>query len=303
MKPALSACLVTAAIVCAHLPVRLSAGETARLRHLVSVYFDDKGVGFNLPEGVACDGTGQFVVGDTGNDRLVRFSYQEKTLAGGAEIKIPELASPARVRFSATGEIFALDSRARRIVRLGPKGEFRAALALRDVPAPAPIPKAFTLDAAGTIYVLDVFGSRVLVLNAEAQFQKALPLPGDARFVSDVAVDPSGNIILLDSIKRALFAAGQEATSFAPVGGNLMEYLPTLPAYMTVTKGLIFVVEGSGSRIVGFGRDGAFVSRQLAMGWGEGSLNHPSQMCVNEKDEVFIADRDNSRVQVFQLVR
>ena len=39
------------------------------------------------------------------------------------------------------------------------------------------------------------------------------------------------------------------------------------------------------------------------MGWKEGQLNHPSQLCVNDKDEVFIADRDNSRVQVFQLTR
>jgi len=26
-------------------------------------------------------------------------------------------------------------------------------------------------------------------------------------------------------------------------------------------------------------------------------------MCINDKDEVFIADRDNSRVQVFRLAR
>jgi len=26
-------------------------------------------------------------------------------------------------------------------------------------------------------------------------------------------------------------------------------------------------------------------------------------MCINDKDEVFIADRDNSRVQVFQFIR
>ena len=63
------------------------------------------------------------------------------------------------------------------------------------------------------------------------------------------------------------------------------------------------MVEGNGSSIVSFGRDGSFLARQLTMGWNEGSLNHPAQMCINDKDEVFIADRDNSRVQVFQLIR
>jgi hypothetical protein len=39
------------------------------------------------------------------------------------------------------------------------------------------------------------------------------------------------------------------------------------------------------------------------MGWNEGSLHNPSQICINDKDEVFVADRDNSRIQVFQLLR
>ena len=55
--------------------------------------------------------------------------------------------------------------------------------------------------------------------------------------------------------------------------------------------------------IVTFGRDGAFVSRQLTGGRDEGFLDYPSQLCVNDKDEAFVADRDNSRVQVFQVIR
>ena len=100
-----------------------------------------------------------------------------------------------------------------------------------------------------------------------------------------------------------MFSAAKDASSFAPLGGDLTEFLATLPTYMTASKGGIFVVEGNGSSIVGFGRDGSFLSRQLTMGWNEGTLNHPSQICINDKDEVFIADRDNSRVQVFQLIR
>jgi len=39
------------------------------------------------------------------------------------------------------------------------------------------------------------------------------------------------------------------------------------------------------------------------MGWNEGLLYFPSQMCINDNGEVFIADRDNSRVQIFSLVK
>ena len=57
-----------------HLP--LTAAETARLRYLASVYADEKGGGLKLPEGVACDDKGQLVIGDTGNDRLLRFTLR-----------------------------------------------------------------------------------------------------------------------------------------------------------------------------------------------------------------------------------
>jgi len=59
----------------------------------------------------------------------------------------------------------------------------------------------------------------------------------------------------------------------------------------------------NGSGIIILGQDGSFLGRQLSMGWNEGLLYYPTQMCINEKGEVFIADRGNSRVQIFTLVK
>lgn len=302
MKRFLSACLVAAGFALTHL--QPAAAEGARFRYLMSVYFDAQGVGLNLPEGVACGSNGQVVVGDTGNNRLLRFTYADKSVSGGREIEIPEVSAPSRVRLNSKEEIYALDGSRRRIVHLSRDGEFKGALEFEGVPPPATVvPKDFVIDAADNIYVLDVFSSRVLVLNAAAQFQRALPLPAAAAFGSGLAVDAAGSLLLLDSIGRRMFSAGKDATSFAALGGDLTAFVSTLPTYMTASKGTIFVVEGEGSGIVGFGSDGAFLTRQLTMGWTEGALNHPSQMCISEKDEVFVADRDNSRIQVFQLMR
>jgi sugar lactone lactonase YvrE len=282
----------------------LSAAETGKLRHVVSVYFDSKGAGLSLPEGVACDSSGQFVVGDTGNDRLVRFTFRDKAVTDGTEIKIPQVSAPSRVRLNSKGDIYALDSRLRRVVHLGPGGEFKEAVAFTGVPEPSTIvAKDFTIDAADNLYVLDVFSARVLVVSPQGQFQKALPLPGDGGFGSNLAVDSTNTLLLLDAINRRMYSAAKDAAAFTPLGGDLTQFIATLPSYMTASKGGILIVEGNGSSIVGFGRDGSFLSRQLSMGWNEGSLNHPSQMCINDKDEVFIADRDNSRIQVFQLMR
>ena len=302
MRTITVACLVTAALVSGHL--RLLAAETARLRHLMSVYLDEKEAGLKLPEGVACGARGQFVVADTGNGRLLRFSFQDQKLSGGREVKVPQLPAPSRIHLNSKGEIYALDGKQRHIVHLGPEGDFKALLAMVGAPPPGTvIPKSFAIDSADNVYVLDAFSARVLVVNAQGQFQRELPLPAGAGFGAELAVDAAGTVFLMDSIKRRMFSADKGAAAFAPLGGDLSASVATMPTYLTTSKGMIFIAEGSGSSIVAFGRDGSFLSRQLTLGTEEGALNHPSQVCINDNDEVFIADRDNSRVQVFRLAR
>lgn len=302
MKRVLCACLAAASLALGGL--RLDAREGMPLKFLASVYADAKGSGFRLPEGVACDDQGRFIVADSGNGRLVTFTLRDGAIGGGSDTQVQQLPAPSRLQVNSKGEIVALDGKQRRIVILNPDGTFKEVLALDGVPPPAAIvPKAFAIDGADALYVLDVFSGRVVVTDSYGKFQRVLPLPRDARFVSDVAVDPAKTVFVLDSLGRKLYAAAKDAGTFTRLGGELAEFLPTMPSYMTVSRGAILVVEGPSSSIVTFARDGTFLSRQLSNGWKEGFLNHPVQICINSKAEVFVADRDNSRIQVFQAVR
>ncbi len=302
MKRVCAAWLVAAGLLAGHLHV--TAAESARLRHLASIYFDERGAGLSLPEGIACGANGQVVIGDTGNDRLLRFTFRDKSASPATAIAAQGLVAPAKVQLNSKGEIYALDGKQRRIVRLGAAGGPADVLRLNGVPPPATVvPKSFAIDAADNVYVLDVFSSRVLLVNAAGTFQRAIPFPDGTGFASDLTVDAGGILILLDSIKQRLYTAAKDAAAFTPLGGDLSPSLAALPTHVAASRGLLFVLESAGGSIVGFGRDGSFLSRPLTAGREEGSLYHAAQMCINEKDEVFIADRDNSRVQVFQLLR
>lgn len=102
------------------------SAETVKFRYLQSVYFDEKGGGLKQPEGVACNEKSLLVVGDTGNDRLLQYTFQEKSLKAGNEIKIPQLTNPIRVQINSKGEIFVLDGKKRRIIRLNPMEHSKA---------------------------------------------------------------------------------------------------------------------------------------------------------------------------------
>jgi DNA-binding beta-propeller fold protein YncE len=243
-------------------------------------------------------------VGDTGNDRLVRYTFQDKNLKDGNEIKIPQLSNPIRVQISSKGEIFALDGKKRRILRLSPEGGFKGYVDAEGTPSPSSfVPKSFKIDRNNNIYILDIFTGRVLVLNPDGKYQKQIPFPKDYGFFSDLSVDPKGTVLLIDCVKAMVFSASKDSKDFSPFTKNLREYLNFPTSVTTDNRGSIYIVDSGGSGLVILGQDGSFVGRQLSMGWTEGLLYFPSQICVNEKGEVFIADRGNSRIQIFSQVK
>ena len=285
-------------------PVKSFSAETVKLRYLQSVYFDDKGGGFKQPEGVASNEKSLLIVGDTGNDRLVRYNFQELSLKAGTEIKIQELSNPIRIQINSAGEIFALDGKKRRVVRLTPEGAFKGYVDPEGVPSPSSyVPRSFKIDRSNNIYILDIFSSRVLVLNPQGKYQRQIPFPKDYGFFSDLAVDSKGTLLLVDCVKAMVFSAAKDSDSFSPLTKNLREYLNFPTSITTDHRGTVYIVDENGGGIVILGQDGSYQGRQLNMGWNEGLLYFPSQMCVNEKGEVFIADRGNSRVQIFTLVK
>jgi DNA-binding beta-propeller fold protein YncE len=296
--------LIILAISILLLPLRSFSAETIKLRYLQSVYFDDKGGEIKQPEGIACNDKSVLVIGDTGNDRLLRYTLEDKSLKAGAEIKIPELSSPIRVQMNSDGEIFALDGKRRRIVKLNADGSFKDYVDPEGIPSPAAfVPRSFKLDRNDNIYVLDIFTGRVLVLNPEGKYQKQIPFPKEYGFFSDLSVDSKGNILLIDCVKAKIFSATKGSDSFSPLTKSLREYLDFPVSLTTDNTGTIYIVDQDGSGIVILSQDGSFLARQLSMGWTEGLLNFPSQISINEKGEIFIADRGNNRVQIFTLVK
>jgi len=296
--------LIVLVITLLFFPIQSFSAEAIKFRYVQSVYFDDKGGGLKQPEGVACDEKSLLVVGDTGNDRLLRYTFQERGLKAGIEIKIPQLTNPIRVQINSKGEIFALDGKKRRIIRLSPEGTFKGYVDAEGVPSLTTfVPRSFKIDTNNNIYILDIFSGRVLVLNSEGKYQRQIQFPQKYGFFSDLAVDSKGNILLIDCVKAMGFSAPKDSNSFSPLTKSLREYLNFPTSITTDSRGTTYIVDENGGGIVILGIDGSYLGRQLSMGWNEGLLYYPSQMCINEKGEAFIADRSNNRVQIFSLIK
>jgi len=297
--------LIMAGLLASVLLFQLPLSEGAmKFRYMTSIYADDKGLGLKQPEGVACGGESLLIVADSGNGRLLRYSIKEGAIeVGTLVIKVDQLSYPIKTEINSGGEIYILDGKQRSIVRLSPAGEFRGYLQPMGLPSPtAYIPRSFTVDRNDNIYILDILSERVLVIDPGGKYVRQIKFPREYGFFSDVTVDFRGTVLIVDVVDGKVFSGGKNSTSFSPLTSSLKEYVRFPASLTTDERGRIYLVDRNGGSIIILGQDGSFLSRQSGMGWKEGSLNYPAQMCIDNKGEIFVADTMNSRIQIFDLV-
>lgn len=287
-------CLAAAALA----PVA-ARGEATMLTWASSAYADGAGAPLRAPEGVACDAAGGIVVADTGNARLVRYAEKDGALAPGAEVRAPQLVDPVRVQLDAAGNALVLDRKGWRLLRFDAKGAYVGTLAPKDAPGFEPV--AFKLDPSGGVWILDAGSRRIVLLGADGAIARAVALPAAGIF-TDLAVDPAGTVYAVEAMQSQVWSAAKDATALAPLSKPLKDEL-SFPTYVSIVAGRLLVVDQNGSGIVVVGTDGNFQGRHLGMGRRDGVVYYPGQFCVNASNELFLADRNNDRVQRFTLAR
>ncbi len=286
-------------LVCFLGSVQAIGADSTRIRWVTSAYGDIDGRGLKHPESVACSGKDLFVA-DTGNSRLLHYTYEDKTITAKATFAIHK-SVPIVVQVNSKGQLYYLDGRERRIVVLDTEGRDKF-LAPKGLPfSTEMVPKSFKIDSEDKMYILDIFSENVVILDSGGQYLRHLAFPEGFGSFSDLAVDSSGSIFLLDGVEATIYSAGGDADQFSPLTESLKEYVNFPSSLATDEDGLIYVVDRNGSGLALVGPDGSFLGRKVGSGWTDGLLYYPGQICVSDEGTILIADRSNSRVQLFKV--
>lgn len=292
------ACILLALLALSLGSAQAASAQKRAIRWLTSIYSDSKDVALRHPEGVAC--TGEYlVIGDTGNARLLRYSYEGRILSAEAEYPMPK-SYPLRLHVNSRDEIFFLDGVERRIAMVSADGQPQGFLEYTGLPSRGEIvPKSFALDRNDNFYLLDIFSARVLVLDRDGKYLREVPFPEERGFFTDLAVDYQGTLFLLDGVEARVYSATRGAERFTAFTDSLKEYMNFPTSIAVDQEGVLYLIDQYGSGLALVGRDGSFLGRKLTLGWKDSGLYYPSQICVSGADTVFIADRSNNRVQMF----
>ena len=277
------------------------ASEVVRLRPLPAIYDDGKGGPLRAPEGVGCrDAT--LAVADTGNGRILLYTLgPDGHVEAVAEVKAKEVPVPIQVQITARGDLLALDGRSRRIARVSRAGAFQGYVEPQGEAAGAIVPRAFRLTGSDAVVILDVAHARILVLSPEGKPQRSIAYPKEVGFLSDLALDGPGAIFALDSTGRRVFVARKDDQALSLLTGAFRDEVAFPTALAVDPLGRLCLLDRGEGGLVFLGADGAFRGRPAGTGWKEGLLRYPSGVCAGAGGLLAVADRGNSRVQIFAV--
>ena len=293
----------TAAALAALLAASEARAQSLALKPEVAVYQDAKEIGLKAPEGVACREDGAVLVADTGNGRLLRFTWKEGVLSAATEVKVAQVTAPGDVQLDATGAGFlVLDRKEKRIARVDGAGALAGWLDPKGMTKGSVVPASFAAGADGSVVILDAAATQILVLEPDGAVRRKVPLPRDGALFTAVAEGANGTVYAVDAIAARVWSAPKDAKEFKPFTEPLKGYM-NFPGHLVATARGLVLVDQNGGGLVVVGQDGSYLGRQLSMGWSAGFVYYPAQICVTGPGDVFVADRGNNRVQVFSASR
>ena len=175
------------------------------------------------------------------------------------------------------------------------------------IPVEIGYPSAVAMDDHGLVYVLQrgEMADPVLVLNRQGMIIRSWG-KGLFKIPHSIRIDPRGNIWTVDS-------GSSMVLKFTPKGEKLLEIsVGEQPAGRGPTngttdvafgpRGRIFISDGYGnSRVLEYTSKGERVRQWGSRGAGPGQFNQPHGLAVSDDGVIYVADRNNARVQRFTL--
>lgn len=291
------------------LPVLGQATEqdTLRLRFMAVLGDEgDKPGQFRQPHAVSTDNKGNLYVADTGNNRVQKFDALGRfvDMIGGFGWEQEQFQRPMDVCADNGLDLFVADFENRRIVRCDNQLHWISTFTVReaaDERLQLGFPAAVSISIHSDLFIADNENRRILKLNSLWQPELSF---GNYDWGEGGLTDPASIYVARDD---RVYVSDRQAgwISVYDYFGTFLQHtgegILKRPAGLCQDQlGRIWVADGERQQVLAFSRSG-----RLLLQWGSGgsklgALQNPADVAIHQ-NRLYIADRDNHRIQVFEI--
>ena len=267
------------------------------------------------PLGVALSPAGDRIyITESDGDHETKVYDRQGTFVGALHPpdSSPATRTPVYVAASpTTGDVYVSDRHSGAIDVYTPAGEWKGTVSNPDDPNAAWAPLGLGFDEPGDLLVTDVAatGQRLLQLGPDGALQRRfdteLSASGPLAYPNGITADKEGRVLVADSNNGRVLV-------LAPTGGldqviGRGGFGPTLglPRGVAVDDhGRVFVVDTTNHHVMVYRLGESADSTQLLgsvgdEGIGDGAFEFPNGIALDRAARLYVADRENDRVQVW----
>ena len=262
---------------------------------------------FSKPNGVHADREGRIYITDTGFGMVMIFDQKEKapvTLEAGGR---SPFIKPVGVTTDPMGNIYVSDTANDKILVFDKERNFVKGLGMKDE---FKQPAGITVDPAGKrLYVVDTHKNQIAVLDLESgdvvmTIGKRGREEGEFNFPSHIAVDPKGNLYVVDTMNgrvQVFDPSGRFMRSFGKLGdGPGMFARPK--GIALDSEGHIYVIDAAFNNVQIFNSEGQILMAFGGFGEGRGQQILPAGLSIDSEDRIYLIDQWNARVNVYEYM-
>lgn len=171
---------------------------------------------------------------------------------------------------------------------------------------PMDMPLGVAVDESGNVFVTDSTKNRVLVFDANGSFVFSFGTLGEAagKLGYPYGVDVYQDRVYVAEVENArvqVFSAAGDFLEVLITGSSLPEIGGFQPAGLAVSRktGDVYITDTIGHRVIVLDSKGKLKFTVGRPGNGAGELAYPNGVALDEKGNIYVADSNNARVQVF----
>jgi DNA-binding beta-propeller fold protein YncE len=242
---------------------------------------------FRTPDGIAVDLRGNVYVADRENNRIQKFDSNGSLIAiwgrgdGSLGLGPGEFNGPYAVATDGYGNVYVLDSRNNRVQKFSSSGRFLLMWgrgggdgSFGVGPGELADPRGIEVERRGIVYVSDHGNNRIQAFTLDGRLLSvwgrnggdgsAGTGPGEFDGPRSAATDRAGNVYVVEKFNHRI----QKLTP-------------------------------QGAFVTRWGRNGGAGGGDVAIGSADGEFNLPYDAAVDSRDNVYVVDTSNTRVQRF----